>query len=134
MDPEQLIAQLTELRTQNQKLHQALQPMQQQKAQQQSLAQAVTDLPQSLAQTVGAEVAAATNPARANPTLVDTTGLGKPSPLKKMESAFVSWARHTENFVVSVHLEREMSLTWAVWALDWEGQKPGGVCASDGTS
>ena len=58
MDPEQLVARLTELRTQNQQLHQALQ--------------------QSLAQTVGAAVAAATNPARADPTMVDTKGLGKP--------------------------------------------------------
>ena len=72
MDPEHLVAQLAELRTQNQQLHQALQQMQQQQAQQQGLVQALTELPQSLAQTVGAAVVAATNPARANPTLVDT--------------------------------------------------------------
>ena len=46
---------------------------------------------------------AAASPARANPTLVDTKGLGKPPPLKNTESEFVSWARRTENFVVSVH-------------------------------
>ena len=103
MDPEQLVAQLTELRTQNQQLHQALQQMQQLQAQQQGLVQALTDLPQSLAQTVGAAVVAATNPARANPTLVDTRGLGKPPPLKNTESEFVSWARRTENLAVSLH-------------------------------
>ena len=60
MDPEQLVAQLAELRTQNQQLHQALQQVQQQQSQQQqhqsqqqSLIQASSDLPQSLAQTVG---------------------------------------------------------------------------------
>ena len=42
MDPEQLIAQLAELRTQNQQLHQALQQMQKQQAQQQGLDQALT--------------------------------------------------------------------------------------------
>ena len=74
-----------------------------QQAQQQGLVQALSDLPQSLAQTVGVAVAAA-SPARANPTLVDTRGLGKPHPLKNTESEFVSWARRTENFVVRVHL------------------------------
>ena len=88
--------------------------MQQQQAQQQGLVQDLTDLPQSLAQTVGAAVAAATDPARANPTLVDTKGLGKPPPLKNTESEFVSWARHTENFVVSVHPGARDVLTWAV--------------------
>ena len=53
MDPEQLVAQLAELRTQNQQLHQALQQVQQQQSQQQGLVQALSDLPQSLAQTVG---------------------------------------------------------------------------------
>ena len=101
MDPEQLVVQLTEPRTQNQQLHQALQQMQQQQVQHQGLVQALTELPQSLAQTVGAAVVAATNPARANPTLVDTRGLGKPPPLKNTESDFVSWGR-TENFAVSV--------------------------------
>ena len=116
MDLEQLVAQLTELRTQNQQLHQALQQMQQQEAQQQGLVQALTDLPQSLAQTVGAAVAvaAATNPARANPTMVDTKGLGKPPPLKNTESDFVSWARRTENVVVSVHPGARHVQTWAV--------------------
>ena len=103
MDPEQLVAQLAELRTQNQQSHQALQQMQQEQAQQQGIVQALTDLPQSLAQTVGAVVAAATDPARANPTLVDTKVLGKPSPLKNTEHEFVSWARLTENFVLIVH-------------------------------
>ena len=110
MDPEQFVAQLAELRTQNQQLHQALQQVQQQQSQQQqqqsqqrSLIQALSDLPQSLAQTVGSAVLAAANPARTNPTLVDTKGLGKPPPLKNTESEFVSWARRTENFVVSVH-------------------------------
>ena len=98
MDTEQLVAQLAELRTQNQQLKQALQQVQQQQSQQQSLVQALSDLPQSLAQTVGAAVFAAASPARANPTLVDTKG-----PLKSTESEFVSWARRTENFVVSVH-------------------------------
>ena len=74
MDPEQLVSQLAELRTQNQQLHQALQQVQQQQSQQQGLAQALTDLPQSVAQTVGAAVLAAASPARANPTLVDTKG------------------------------------------------------------
>ena len=57
---------------------------------------------------------AATNPARTNPTLVDTKGLGKPPPLKNTENEFVSWARRTENFVVSVHPEARDVLTWAV--------------------
>ena len=105
---------MTELRTQSQQLHQALQQMQQQQAQQQGLAQALTRLPQSLALTVGAAVAAATNPARANPTLVDTKGLGKPPPLKNAGSEFVSWARRTENFVASVHPGAKDVLTWAV--------------------
>ena len=88
--------------------------MQQQQAQQQGLVQALTDLPQSLAQTVGAAVVAATNPARANPTLVDTRGFSKPPPLKNTESEFVSWARRTEKFVVSVHRGARDVLTWAV--------------------
>ena len=121
MDPEQFVAQLAELRTQNQQLHQALQQVQQQQSQQQqqqsqqqSLIQALSDLPQSLAQTVGSAVLAAANPARTNPTLVDTKGLGKPPPLKNTESEFVSWARRTENFVVSVHPGARDVLTWAV--------------------
>ena len=114
MDPEQLVAQLTELRTQNQQLHEALQQMQQQQTPQQNLVQALTDLPQSLAQTMGAAVAAATNPARANPTLVDTKGLGKPPPLKNTESEIVSWAGRTENFVASAHPGARNVLTWAV--------------------
>ena len=57
---------------------------------------------------------AAANPARFNPILVDTKGLGKPPPLKNTESEFVSWARHTENFVVSVHPGARDVLTWAV--------------------
>ena len=88
--------------------------MQEQQAQQQGLVQALTDLPQSLAQTVGAPVAAATNPARANPTLVDTRGLGRFPPLKNTKSEFVSWARRTENFVASVHPGARDVLTWAV--------------------
>ena len=114
MDPEQLVAQLVELRTQNQQLHQALQQVQQQQSQQQGLVQALSDLPQSLAQTVGAAVLAAASPARTNPTLVDTKGLGKLPPLKNTESEFVSWARRTENFVVSVHPGTRDVLTWAV--------------------
>ena len=121
MDPEQLVAQLAELRTQSQQLHQALQQVQQQQSQQQqqqsqqqSLVQALSDLPQSLAQTVVAAVLAKASPARANPTMVDTKGLGKPPPLKNTESEFVSWARRTENFVVSVHLGARDVLTWAV--------------------
>ena len=43
MDPEQLVAQLAELRTQNQQLHQALQQVQQQQSQQQGLVQALSD-------------------------------------------------------------------------------------------
>ena len=58
MDPEQLVAQLAELRTQNQQLHHALQQVQQQQSQQQGLV---------LAQTVGAAVLAAACPARTNP-------------------------------------------------------------------
>ena len=121
MEPEQLVAQLAELRTQNQQLHQALQQVQQeqsqqqeQQSQQQSLIQALSYLAQSLAQTVGSAVLAAANPARTNPTLVDTKGLGKPPPLKNTESEFVSWARRTENFVVSVHPGARDVLTWAV--------------------
>ena len=114
MDPEQLVAQLAELRTQNQQLHQALQQLQQQQSQQHGLVQALSDLPQSLAQTVGAAVIAAASPARTNPTLVDTKGLGKPPPLKNTEGEFVSWARRTENFVVSVHPGARDVLTWAV--------------------
>ena len=49
----------------------------------------------------------AVSPARTNPTLVDTKGLGKPPPL-------VSWARRTENFVVSVHPGARDVLTWAL--------------------
>ena len=118
MDPEQLVAQLAELRTQNQQLHQALQQVQEQQCQQQGLVQALSDLPQSLAQTVGtavlAAVLAAASPARTNPTLVDTTGLGKPPPSKNTESELVSWARRTENFVVSVHPGARDVLTLAV--------------------
>ena len=66
MDPEQLIGQLTELRTQNQQLHQALQQVQQQQAQQRGLVQALAELPQTRAQTVGAAVVAATSRAKAN--------------------------------------------------------------------
>ena len=111
MNPEQFVAQLAELRTQNQQLHQALQQVQQQ---QQSLIHALSDLPHSLAQTVGSAVLTAANPARTNPTLVDTKGLGKLPPLKNTENEFVSWARRTENFVVSVHLGARDVLTWAV--------------------
>ena len=102
MDPEQFVATVdSELRTQNQQLHQAWQQVQQQQSQQQqqqqsqqqSLIQPLSDLPQSLAQTVGSAAFAAANPARTNPTLVDTKGLGKPPPLKNTESEFVSWAR-----------------------------------------
>ena len=114
MDPEQLVAQLAELRTQNQQLHQALQQVQQQQSQQQGLVQALSDLPQSLAQTVGAAVLATASPARTYPTLVDTKGLGKLPPLKNTESEFVSWAPRTENFVVSVHPGARDVLTWAV--------------------
>ena len=88
--------------------------MQLQQAQQQGLVQVLTELPQSLALTVGAAVVAETNPARANPTLVDTRGLGKPPPLKNTESEILSWARRTENFLVSVHPEARDVLTWAV--------------------
>ena len=59
-------------------------------------------------------MSAAANPARTNPTLVDTKGLGKPPPLKNTEREFVSWARRTENFVVSVHPGARDVLTWAV--------------------
>ena len=112
MDPEQLVAQLVELRTQNQQLHQALQQVQQQQSQQHGL---VSDLPQSPAQTVGAAVLAAASPARANPTLLDTKGLGKPPPLKNTESEFVSLGTtHTQNFVVSIHPGARDVLTWAV--------------------
>ena len=52
--------------------------------------------------------------ARGNPTLVDTKGLGKPPPLKNTESEFVSLARRTENFVVSMHPGARDVLTWAV--------------------
>ena len=121
MEPEQFVAQLAKMRTQNQQLHQALQQVQQQQnqqqqqqSQQQSLIQALSDLPQSLAQTVGSSVLAAANPARTNPTLVDTKGLGKPPPLKNTESEFVSWARCTENEVVSVHPGARDVLTWTV--------------------
>ena len=121
MDPEQFVAQLAELRTQNQQLHQALQQVQQQQrqqqqqqSQQQSFIQALSDMPPSLAQTVGSAVLAAANPARINPTLVDTKGLGKPPPLKNTENEFVFWARRTENLVVSVHPGARDVLTWAV--------------------
>ena len=52
MDPAQLVAQLAELRTQNQQLHQALQQVQQQQSQQQSLIQAFSDLPVCCANSV----------------------------------------------------------------------------------
>ena len=45
---------------------------------------------------------------------MDTNGLGNPLPLKNTESEFVSWARRTENFVVSVHLGATDVLTWTV--------------------
>ena len=108
------MGQLRGLRTQNQQLHQALQQVQQQQSQQQGLVQALSDLPQSLAQTVGAAALAVASPARTNPTLVDTKGLGKPPPLKNTEGEFVSWARRTENFGVSVHPGPRDVLTWAV--------------------
>ena len=57
---------------------------------------------------------AAANPARTNPTLVDTKGLGKLPPLKNTECEFVSWARRRENFVVSVQPGARDVLTWAV--------------------
>ena len=79
--------------------------MQQQQSQQQGLVQALSDLPQSLAQTVGAAVLAAASPARANPTLVDTKGLGK--------RIRVLGTTHRE-FVVSVHPGARDVLTWAV--------------------
>ena len=64
---------------------------------------------------MGAAVTAATEPAsRAKATLVDTKGLGKPPPLKNTENDFVSWARRTENFVVSMHQGAREVLTWAV--------------------
>ena len=107
MDPEQLVALLTEVRTQDQPLHQALQHMQQQQAKHQGFVQALTELPQSVAQTVGAATVAATNPAR-------TRGRGKPPPLKNTEIDFVSWARRTENFAVSVHFGARHVLSWAV--------------------
>ena len=121
MEPEQFVAQLAELRTQNQQLHQALQQVQQQQrqqqqqqSQQQSLIQALSDLPQSLAQRVGSAVLAAAHRARTNRTLVDTKSLGKPPPLKNTEREFASWARRTKNFVVSVHPGARDVLTWAV--------------------
>ena len=116
MDPEQLVAQLAELRTQNQQLHQGI-------AASATTAKSATrsrpslvrlaTLPQPLAQTVGAAVLAAASPARATPTL-DTKGLGKPPPPKNTESEFVSWARRTENFVVSIHPGERDVLTWTV--------------------
>ena len=137
MDPEQLVAQLAELRTQNQQLHQVLQQVQQQQSQQQqqrnqqqSLIQGLADLPQSLAQTVGSAVLAVANPARTNPTLVDTKGPGKPPPLKNTESEFVSWARRTENFVVSVHPGARDVLTWAVESGDRSERSNGNRDAS----
>ena len=114
MGPEQVIAQMAELTTQNQQLHQALQQVQQQQSQQQGLVQALSNLPESLAQTMGAAVSAAASPARPNPTFVDTEGSGKPPPLKNTESEFVSWARRTENFVVSVLPGARDVFTWAV--------------------
>ena len=57
---------------------------------------------------------AAASPARANPSLVDTKGLGKPPPLKNTESEFASWARRTENSVVSVYPGARYVLTWTV--------------------
>ena len=104
MDPERLVAQLTALRTQNQQSHQVLPQMQPQ----QGLVQALTDLPQSLAQTVGAAVAAATNPARANPTLVDTKGLGKPPPLKNTESERTSWSERCLDVVTEANAATEV--------------------------
>ena len=59
-------------------------------------------------------MSAEANPARTNPTLVDTKGLGKPPPLKNTENEFVSWARRADNFVVSVHPGARDVLTWAV--------------------
>ena len=57
---------------------------------------------------------AAMNPAQANPSFVDTRGLGKPPPLTNTEIDFVSWARRTENFVASAHPGARDVLTWAV--------------------
>ena len=103
MYPEQLVAQLTELRTQNQKLRQALQQMQQQQAQQQGLVQALRR-----------QWARQWQPPRPNPTLVDTKGLGKPPPLKNTESELASSTRRAENVVASVHPGARDVLTWAV--------------------
>ena len=83
MDPEQVIAQLAELRTQNQQLHQALQQVQQQQSQQQGLVQALSDLPQSLAQTVGAAVLAEASPALNQSNLGGYERFGKASAVEE---------------------------------------------------
>ena len=79
MDPEQLVAQLAELRTQNQQLRQALRQVQQQESQQQGLVQALSGLPQSRAQTVGAAVLAAASPSTSQSNLGGHERFGKAS-------------------------------------------------------
>ena len=70
--------------------------MQQQQAQQQGLVQALDRLATIPSGDSGRGSGTVTNPARGNPTLVDTKGLGKPPPLKNTDSEFVSWARRTD--------------------------------------
>ena len=114
MDPEQLVAHLAELRTQNQQFHPGV-------AADATAASSTARPRPSLDRLAtipsgdsGRGSGTVTNPARGNPTLVDTKGLGKPPPLKNTDSEFVSQARRTETFVVSVHPGARDVLTWAV--------------------
>ena len=96
MDPEQLVAQVAELRTQNQQFHPGV-------AADATAASSTARPRPSLDRLAtipsgdsGRGSGTVTNPARGNPTLVDTKGLGKPPPLKNTDSEFVSWARRTD--------------------------------------
>ena len=108
---------LTQLRTQNQQLEQALIQVQQAQQAQQDLAAALANLPQAVAgipQAVQAAIAAMPVGGGSRRSMIDIKGLGKPSPLQNPEADFVTWARRTENFVASVFPGARDVLAWAV--------------------
>ena len=112
MDPEQFVAQLAELRT-DQQLHQALQQVQQQQKQQQQQSQQESVCHSLLRKQWDRQCW----PQQIQHEPIHSwwmKGSGKSPPLKNTESEFVSWARRTENFVVSVHPGARDVLTWSV--------------------
>ena len=87
MDPEQFVAQLAELRTQNQQLHQELQQVQQQQSQQQQQSESATKSRQTcyspLRRQWGAAVLAAASPARNQSNLGGYERFGKASTVEE---------------------------------------------------